>query len=101
MTSKDRAMPSARHWTSLTLHFADGSGLTSTWDRERGRAVQRGGGRQMPEPQATTEHLRALAELRETGGCTNWFVVEPFAGAAPDSIDDVDWSGFVAPDLEQ
>jgi hypothetical protein len=55
----------------------------------------------MPEPQATTEHLRALAELRETGGCTNWFVVEPFAGAAPDSIDDVDWSGFVAPDLEQ
>lgn len=100
MTSEDRARPGGRHWTSLTLHFADGSGLTSTWDCARGCAVQRGGGRQMPEPQATAEHLRALAELRDTGGCTNWFVLEPLDGAEPASTDDVDWSGFVEPDPE-
>lgn len=50
---------------------------------------------------ATAEHLRALAELRDTGGCTNWFVVEPLTGAAHDSAEEVDWSGFVAPDPEQ
>jgi len=100
MTSEDRAMPSARHWTSLKLHFADGSGLTSTWDRARGRAAQHGSERQMPEPQATAEHLRALAELRDTGGCTNWFVVEPLDDDTTGSTDQVDWSGFVEPDPE-
>jgi len=100
MTSEDRAMPSARHWTSLTLHFADGSGLTSTWDRERGRAVQHGAERAMPPPQATAEHLRALAELRETGGCTNWRLGEEPDTGETGAIDDIDWSGFVEPNPE-
>ena len=61
------------HWTEIRLHFADDSDLTSSWDAARARAVQRGGRGNMDEDEATQEHRRALAELRHTGGTTNWY----------------------------
>mgnify|MGYP003407016081 FL=1 len=88
------------HWARLVLHFADGSGLISTWDEARGCAIQRDGARHMAEASADAEHLRALAELRETGGATNW-VVSLSAGAVdPPPLEAIDWSGFEAPDPE-
>lgn len=88
-------------WTRLVLHFADGSGLVSAWDEARSCAVQNdaGAGR-MTEANATAEHLRALAELRETGGCTNWFARMIGSGEDPPPLDTIDWTGFESPDPE-
>jgi hypothetical protein len=102
MIQGDQTMAGAAvRWTLLVLHFADGSGLVSTWDEARGCAVQRDGPRHMPEPSATAEHLRALAELRDTGGCTNWIARTTVGELDPPALDAIDWSGFEAPDPEQ
>jgi hypothetical protein len=100
MTHDDRTSRTPVHWTSLVLHFADGSGLVSTWDRARGRASQQASARRMTEEAATAEHLRALAEFHDTGGTTNWFV-SPSRDAI-DSVDleAVDWSDFKPPNTE-
>ena len=90
----------AVHWTRLVLHFAAGSGLISTWNEARGCAVQRDGPRHMAEASATAEHLRALAELRETGGATNCVASFSSDAVVPPSRDAIDWSGFVAPEPE-
>lgn len=88
-------------WTMLVLHFADGSGLISAWDEARACAVQRDGPRHMAEATATAEHLRALAELRETGGCTNWLASTTVHSVDPPRLEAIDWSGFEEPDPER
>jgi hypothetical protein len=95
---RSRARTPPVRWTLLVLHFADGSGLVSVWDEARGCAVQRDGPRHMAEASATAEHLRALAELRETGGSTNWVASLSAGAVEPPSFEAIDWSGFEAPD---
>jgi len=102
MTLDDRSTPrTSVRWTALVLHFADGSGLVSTWDAERTCAVQRDGPRRMSEAGATAEHLRALAELRETGGCTNWVPSLSASAVDPPALAVIDWANFEAPDPEE
>ena len=102
MIQDNRTTHRARvRWTELVLHFADGSGLVSVWDAARACAVQRDGPRQMTEARATAEHLRALAEFHDTGGCTNWLPSTTTSTLEPPSLEHVDWSGFDAPDPEQ
>lgn len=88
-------------WQLLALHFADGYGLVSSWDEARGCAVQRDGPRHMSEASATAEHLRALAELRETGGCTNWVPSLSASAVDPPALAVIDWAHFEAPDPEE
>ena len=52
----------------------------------------------MDEDEATQEHLRALAEIRDTGGATNWYANEacdPDDNLRPEEID---WLGFIEPE---
>ena len=82
------------HWTQLTLYFADGSGLRSSWNTEQDRAEQTGGPRRMDTEAATAEHLRALEELRDCGGATNWYTNPELDAEAAPRPDEVDWTGF-------
>jgi hypothetical protein len=82
------------HWKQLTLYFADGSGLRSSWNAEQDRAEQTGGQRHMDTQAATAEHLRALEELRDCGGATNWYTNPELDAEAAPHPDEVDWTGF-------
>ncbi|MDB4988247.1 MAG: hypothetical protein JWN04_3425, partial [Myxococcaceae bacterium] len=81
------------HWTEVTLHFADGSGLTSSWCVADASAAQTGA-RRMPGLAATAEHLRALRELRDEGGATNWFSNPELNPEGAPRAEDIDWAGF-------
>lgn len=82
----------ALHWTAVTLYFADGSGLISRWQHDH--AEQEGVATPMTTAAATAEHLRALQEVRCTGGATNWYLNPSLDPSHPPKPADVDWSGF-------
>jgi hypothetical protein len=88
------------HWTTIELHNADGSGRNSRWDPNLACAVQATtDGIMERSPAITEEHLRALAELRDQDSCANWYTDEALDGTGP-RRDDIDWSGFEAPEDE-
>jgi hypothetical protein len=82
------------HWTRLTLYFADGNGLTSTWQPAEGCAMQSGSTPCMDREAASEEHLRALAEIRAEGGATNWFLNPELSTEGCPRAEDIDWTGF-------
>ena len=86
-----------RHWTEVTLYFADGSGLTSRWKRDH--AEQAGSAATMAREAATAEHLRALQELRCVGGSTNWYTNASLDPEQPPKASDIDWSGLPVREL--
>jgi hypothetical protein len=90
--SERRGTARPQHWTEVTLYFADGSGLTSRWQRDH--AQQAGSATMMSKEAATAEHLRALQELRCLGGSTNWYTNASLDLNQPPKASDIDWSGL-------
>jgi len=80
-------------WRQVALYFADGSSLTSLWDAENARAIETHSGVARTSEEITAEHLRALAEIRASGSCANWFTNVGLSDDGPHR-EDIDWGGF-------
>jgi hypothetical protein len=77
----------------VVLYVADGSPLTSRWDVDQGQAIETDNGVAHVSDEITREHLRALAEIRESNGCANWFTNAELTDDGPHR-EDIDWRGF-------
>jgi hypothetical protein len=82
-------------WHQVVLYFADGSSLISRWDAADARAIEIADGVTQASEEITAEHLRALAEIRSSNSCANWFTNEQLNEDGPHR-EHIDWSGFPA-----